>query len=350
VVKDLCGVQAQEAPAAALAIRARSSGLTAADVERARVHAERRSVVRTWAMRGTLHLLAAEDLGWLLPLLGPVFIRESKRRYAQLGLDEETCARAIRAMREMLGSQGELTRAELAGQLKAKGIPTEGQAAPHLLRRAALEGVLCLGSDHGSKATYVLLEDWVGVRETLGVWEDPKRLGAAQVELARRYLEAYAPAGPEDLAAWSGLSVRDARSAFAALEGQLIEVEAAGASAWMLTSQAAWLDDLPRDGDVVRLLPAFDPYLLGYRSRDLVVPQSHARRIHPGGGVLRPTLLVNGRAAGTWKTKRSRGSLSLVVEPFESLGPEVTRGLEEEAEDLGRFLGLNIALNLASPD
>ena len=86
LVRDLCGLQAQDLSAATLAVRPRSSGLTASDVERARL--EERTIVRTWCMRGTLHLVAADDLGWLLPLLGPVFVRKSQRRYDQLGLNE----------------------------------------------------------------------------------------------------------------------------------------------------------------------------------------------------------------------------------------------------------------------
>src|SRR5581483_6827898 len=93
VVKELCGIQAQDANAAALAVRVRSAGLVAADVERARV--QERSIIRTWGQRGTLHLLATEDFGWLLSLLGPIFVAASQARRAELGLDEETCSRGI---------------------------------------------------------------------------------------------------------------------------------------------------------------------------------------------------------------------------------------------------------------
>src|SRR2546426_2106554 len=93
VVREMCGIQAQEAPAAALAVRARSAGLAAVDVERARVLEH--SVVRTWGPRGTLHLLASDDIGWLLPLIGPVFVAGDRRRREELGLSEDLCARAI---------------------------------------------------------------------------------------------------------------------------------------------------------------------------------------------------------------------------------------------------------------
>src|SRR5215467_11948095 len=165
LVKELCGIQAQDARAAALALRVRSAGLVAADVELARV--QERTIIRTWGQRGTLHLLATEDLGWLLPLFGPVFIAGDRRRREELGLDEDTCARAIHVIRDVLASQGALTRAELVEQLAAHGIRIDGQARPHLLYRAALEGIICLGPDRGAEPTCVLLSDWVEPGHTL---------------------------------------------------------------------------------------------------------------------------------------------------------------------------------------
>src|SRR5437879_1556257 len=192
IVKGMCGIQAQEASAATLAVRVRSTGLVAADVERARV--EERTVIRTWGPRGTLHLLATEDLGWLLPLLVPVFVAGARRRREELGLDEDTYARGVRITSDILANQGPLTRAELFEQLAAHGLLLEGQARPHLLSRAALEGIICLGPDRGSEPTYVLLSDWVE-QEHKG-----QSLSDAHAELTRYYLGAYGPATPEDQA------------------------------------------------------------------------------------------------------------------------------------------------------
>src|SRR6202162_2872819 len=99
VVREVCAIQAQDASAATLAVRARSTGLVAADVEQARV--QERTVIRTWGPRGTLHLLASDDIGWLLPLLGPVFVAGDRRRREELGLDEDVCARGIHIIRNV---------------------------------------------------------------------------------------------------------------------------------------------------------------------------------------------------------------------------------------------------------
>ena len=339
LVKGLCGIQAQDARAAALALRVRSAGLVAADVERARV--QERTIIRTWGQRGTLHLLATEDLGWLLPLFSPVFIAGGQRRRAELGLDEDTCARGICVIRDVLASQGPLTRADIVEQLAIHGLHIEGQARPHLLYRAALEGVICLGPDRGTEPTYVLLSDWVQQGQAL-----PQE--AAYAELVLRYLGAYGPATPEDMAAWSGLPMSRIRAAWRHSANQLMEVEISGSAAWMLKTRAAWLDEPPIADRVVCLLPGFDIYMLGYQKRDLAVPQQHTKRINAGGGILHPALLVDGRTVGTWKSLRKKNHLEVIVEPFDQLAPEVYPGLEAEVADLARFLEVQASLQVTA--
>jgi len=330
-------VQAQDADAAALSVRARRAGLVAADVERARV--QERSIVRTWCMRGTLHLVAAEDLGWLLGLLGPVFVKSSQRRGAELGLDEDTGARAIRALRDVLGEHGPLTRDEIAERLTSRGISLIGQAKPHILRLAALQGTVCLGPNRGREPTYVLVADWVNPGPALS----SEKAGA---KLAHRYLSAYAPATPEDFAAWSGLTLNAARAAWQHISNRLTEVKTQRLPAWILKTQAARLKEPVAAHPVVRLLPRYDTYLLGYRSRDLVVAAEHSKSVAPGGGVLHPTLLVDGRVAGTWKVKRHRDGMQVVVEPFEDLTMDVLCWLQMEVEDLAHFLSTKALLKV----
>ena len=338
VVKEMCGIQAQEAPAAALAVRARSTGLAAADVERARV--QERSVVRTWGPRGTLHLLASDDIGWLLPLFGPVFVASNRRRREELGLSEDVCVRAIHLMRDVLADQGAMTRAELFEHLATHDIHLEGQARPHLLFRAALEGMICLGPDRGAEPAYVLLEDWLGHERR----RHPLPEDEAYTELTHRYLGAYGPATLEDQAAWSGLTLSKTRAAWQRIAHQLMQVEVAGSTAWMLKTRAAWLDELPTHEPIVRLLPRFDIYLLGYRNRDLAVAPQYAKRINAGGGIVHPALLVDGRVLGTWQSKRLKNHLDVLMEPFDQLAPGLYEGFEAETEDLARFLGMKSTL------
>ena len=343
IVKALCGIQAQDMLAAKLAVRVRSAGMEIADVEQARV--QERTVVRTWGLRGTLHILPSEDIGRLLPLLGPIFIAGSRRRYEELGLDEDISARGIRIIRNALASRGPLTRAEIVEQLAVHGLHIEGQARPYLLSRAALEGSICMGPDRGAEPTYVLLSDWINKKYPLPREE-------ASVALARRYLKAYGPATSEDFAAWSGIPMSTTRAAWQRIADQLIEIEIADHPAWMLKTSMARLDELPIStihSPIVRLLPGFDNYLLGYKNRDLAVSPQYTKRINAGGGLLRPTLLVDGRIVGTWKMKRQKNHLDVEVEPFDQLTPEVLAGLETEVTDIARFLGEEVTLHMLTP-
>ena len=342
VVKEVCGIQAQDASAATLAVRSRSVGLVVTDVEQAREHDH--TIIRTWGPRGTLHLLASDDIGWLLPLLGPVFVAGDRRRREELGLSEEICVRSMHIIRNVLADQGPLTRAELVERLSTNGIHLEGQARPHLLARAALEGLICFGPDRGAEPTYVLLNDWIDQNQTGHSLSEDE----AYAELTRRYLSAYGPATPGDQAAWSGLSLSKTRAAWKRIEGELLEVETASSPVWMLKTQASRLDGLPPLTQIVRLLPRFDIYLLGYQKRDLAVPSQYAKRINAGGGIVHPTVLVDGRIVGTWKSKREKNHFVMMVEPFERLAPEIDEGLQAEVEDIGRFLGVEVRMEVIS--
>ncbi|HYY80736.1 MAG TPA: winged helix DNA-binding domain-containing protein [Actinomycetes bacterium] len=339
-VRAVVGLPAQDTRASRLAVRPRGAGLTAAAVRRA--CDQERSVVRTWAMRGTLHVVAAEDVGWLLALLGPVFAAAGRRRRLQLGLDDATSERGLAAIAEVLAGDRQLTRAELVREVVARGVAVAvaGQAPAHLLAHAARLGLVCRGPDLGEEPSYVLLAEWLGEQPA-----PPPEPDAALAELARRYLGGHGPAGADDLAAWSGLPLGRARRGLELVAGELEEVRAAGKQAFVLAGSGADLPALAAGRPPLRLLGHFDPYLLGWRGRELVLPARHARRIQAGGGMIQPALLVDGRVAGTWRQRRAgAGRLSVAVRPFGRLDRALLPALEAEAADVGRFLGVEADL------
>ena len=304
MVERLLAVQAQELRSARLAIRARTRGVTEADVD---AELESGALVVGWLLRGTLHLVRSEDYPWLLALTAPGRLAGNRRRLGQEGVTPDAADRAVGVVESALAEEGPLTRPELGERLAAAGIRTEGQALPHLLALAAFRGVAVLGPVRDGRLAFVLARDHFG---------SPPRVerDAALGELARRYLAGHAPATPEDLARWAGLPLREARAGFAA---------------------ASSPQGPASPGPPARLLPAFDPYLLGWRDRSFAVPAEHAGRVHPGGGVLRPVATVAGLAVGTWRFRAGRAEL----EPFAPLSPEDAAELEAEAEDVARFTG-----------
>ncbi|MFE9746168.1 DNA glycosylase AlkZ-like family protein [Saccharothrix saharensis] len=273
-------LQAQDVPAARLAARAR--GVRSLDGP----------LVRTWAMRGTLHLLHEDDL-WVVNLLGPTFIAAGRRRREQLGLTDELCERALPALREVLTEP--VVRAELVRRLAEVGIALDpkSQAPAHLLAFAAHSGVLSRGLDD----TYRLLR----------IECEPRGVD----ELWRRYRRAYGPATRDDFAAWSGLPKRQL--------GDLPEVA----------------DEPAEPTGAVRMLGHFDTYLLGYRDRSAVLSPEHAPLVQTGGGVLTPHVLVDGRVVAVWR--RDRGQFAV-----RSFGerPDIA----DEVADLGRFLHVDARL------
>lgn len=324
VVRRVFAVQSQDAVAAALGIRVRGRDVTAEAVRAA--YEDDRGVVRNWFLRGTLHTVPAADARWLLWLLAPGILAATTRRYRQLGLDDTTLAAADELLGLAVSEQGPLTRAELTQALRPLGTPREGQAPFHLIRHAALTGVLCHGPRRAGEATYVLVDDWL-----------PPAPGpegdAAVTELARRYLTANAPATAEDFATWSGLPLLRARRAWQTLaaEGTTTPYDA---TLTTLTDPrpAPPSPDTPDTPDV-RLLPAYDGYLLGHRTRTTSVPAPHQSRVWPGGGVLRPTALADGLAIATWTR-----TPSVRLAPFAPLPPAVAEAAAREASAVTAFL------------
>lgn len=333
----LVAIQSQEKPSSILAIRPRTKKITARDVEQALEST--RTIIRTWCLRGTLHLIAAADVHWLLPLVAPRLLKNLQRRHRQLGLDDDTLTAATKLFMAALRERGPMTRAELSALLEQNGISAEGQRLPHLIGRAALLGLLCHGPERDGTQTYVLLQDWL---------EDaPTPVEDGWTKLAARYLATYGPASVDDFATWSGALKKDARAAFDAHRADLIEFEAEGQSLWLHQAQAeALLDTLDSASPGVHLIPAYDPLQLGYQSRDWFVHPQFARQIHPGGGFLRPTLLIDGEAAGTWKLTRRNNALEVTVTPFTEMSSEHLPLLQAEVDDLGRFLDAETTLHI----
>jgi Winged helix DNA-binding domain len=341
ILRQVVGLQAQVLSAAALGMRVRSTGLRASDVNRALV--DDRSIARTWLMRGTLHLVAADDIRWLVQLLGPVFARAGATRHAQLGLDDDLKTRGVAALRRILADAGPMTRYELLDRLRLRGIllDPKTQAMIHLIGLAAMQAVLCLGPERNDgESTYVLLDDWVPPAGT------PTR-EAALAELARRYFAAHGPATVDDLSAWSGLAMAEARSAVTGAKGSLTDVTIQGQPGFVLKDRLRQVT-APATRQA-RLLPAFDAYLLGYRRRDLAVAPALQRRLQRGGGWLHPAVVVNGRAVAAWSLRKSgsRGDLRVELEPTGPLTRAIRAGIEAEVADIGRFLDRPVTLEIA---
>jgi hypothetical protein len=321
VAASAVGLQAQDVGAARLGIRARSGNLdeagvvTACEVER--------SVVRTWLMRATVHLVAAEDVRWMVALFGPMIERRfANVRWRQLGIDEPTIETATGLIQEILQGR-QLTRHQIAAELADRGLrlAEDGQAATHLLLALSCRGVTCRARDQGRDSTFALLDEWVPGTPAPA---DPP------AELARRYFRAFGPATAADFTTWSGLP---SGAAIKAIRDELTEVEFDGRHGWTLGAVE------PVKG--LRLLPMFDNYLLGYRDRAAMLDPAQHARVYVGG-IIKATVVRDGRVIGIWRLDRSGRSTTIRITPFEPIRQR--RQLEQERADIERFLDRPVGL------
>lgn len=290
--------------------------------------------MRHWLMRGTVHLIPTDDYGWMAPLFRERIIRWSYGRLSLLGVEEAQRESAMDAMRGAIDRRGAMTRNELMEVAARAGLEVTAQTRTHLVMLLVVEGTGCVGPDVGRESAIVATRDWIGEVK-------PRPREESLGELARRYLKAFAPATDRDLAFWSGLPLGDCRVGLERIAGELRELRVGDET---LLAPKDWTMRSPRS-PVVRLLPAFDTYLMGYASRMHAVDEAGAERILPGGGILRPTICVDGRFVGLWSSKRSGRKLSISLEPFEPLPDTVMEAVEAEARDIGRFEDVDSALS-----
>ncbi len=339
LVAGLVGVQAQDVPGAGLSLWARSADLHKEHLSQA---VRERRIVRTWAMRGTLHLLSASDVRWVLTALSPARVKPSARHVA-LGLDADTFGRAESILREALRGGRQSTRAELGEALQARGVAPEGQRLPHILGRLSLQSVLCQGPPRGTEPTYTLLDDWLPA-------EEPMERAEALSRLARRYITGYGLANSRDLAMWSGISLDEGRGAWRLIESEITFVVVRGTHYAVLKSaceESAPTNPTPHG---VRLLPGFDNWLLGYGDRRLNLDPAYAKRVNAGGGMPKPTLVVNGQVAGVWSRAIRRRRLAVSITLFDHLSRDAKDTLAVEATRLGQFLELATDLTVTGPE
>jgi hypothetical protein len=322
VATRLLAVQAQDPRGARLAVRSRSTDLAASDVDRAL--SRERSVAVGWLNRGTLHLVAAEDYWWLHALTAPTQLTGNAHRLQQEGVSPEAAERGVRALVDALGSEGPLPRAVLREKVAAADVPVAGQALVHVLLLASLRGLVVRGpvSGNGSGAaaweqTFVLAEEWLGPAPQVD-------RDAALAELAVRYLVGHGPADERDLARWAGLPLGAVRRGLRAVADRLVDLGDG------LVDLASRHDEgaIPPP----RLLGAFDPLLLGWRSREAVVGPH--RTLVTSNGLFRPFALVGGRAVATWGIAGG----TVRIQHLEDVAEADRAALERDAAAVESFL------------
>lgn len=327
MARGVAGLHAQLLSSAQLSAWARTN-VRADDVLRALWND--RTLAKTWAMRGTLHLLPAEDVSLYTAARGTDQYRKPHWLNYH-GLKERDLDALIDAVATVLDDRC-LTRRELAaavaGRVADRVRATLQSSWGEFLKPAAFAGVLCFGPSKGQEVTFVRPDQW------LASWRQWPQ-DQARSEVLRRYLHAHAPSTRTDFAWWLGIQPGAARVPWDSIQDDLVHV---GSQRWMLSEDEASFGARARV-DRVRLLPAFDPYLLGHKDRGHIVDAADAGRIYRKQAWISPTVIVDGRAVAVWSHARTGPRVVVEVEPFRPLAGDVKAWIADEAASVARFLG-----------
>ncbi|HEX7311470.1 MAG TPA: winged helix DNA-binding domain-containing protein [Gaiellaceae bacterium] len=325
VVRDVGLIQAQVLSAAEIGLCLRVDGITAADVRRELY--QRRSLVKTWSLRGTLHLVPADELGfWAAAARGPEPFWEAREWLAKHDLTRRRAGALFDAIADALDGRC-LTRAELAD---AAGDDRLLSGWGELLGPLAFQGRLCFGEPRGANVTFVRADQWIGG------WAEVDPADARR-EVLRRYLRAYGPAKPADFQRWSGFGGDAARALFDELAAELEQVRVEGTRTWLLKDDLGGFD---REARMIRLLPQYDAYVIGFRPREPILPdpvEVHIK-LDPKGRFESVTgmspLVVDGVVTGFWRRAKGQIEIKHVVRVPRGRKRELQAGVARVQEAL----------------
>jgi uncharacterized protein YcaQ len=335
VVRDTGGIQAQVMSAAELALWTRRRQTTREEIRTALW--TRRDIVRTSAMRLTLHVVPSRDLPIYIAALQPMAAAILRRAQGRTGTKPAHVAAMIDAVVDALDDEPK-TQAELIAAVRGNAGTGVRGWLEHMgspLRPAVIEGLIVYGPPRGAETTFVRTDVWLPAYRAIA----KNGMDEARAELLRRFLSAYGPATAHDFAKWSGLKTSEARSILAAIEDELAHVSVDGAPGWIRRVDRERLDASALDVHAVRLLGAFDSFLLAHATKEHLVPAAFYQRVYRPQGWISPVVLRGGVIVGVWFPSTARSQSALDVQLFARATPALREGIAREAEAIGRFLG-----------
>jgi hypothetical protein len=331
VCRDVGGIQAQVMSAAELSLWTRRRQTTRADVKAALW--TRRDLVKTTSMRRTLHLLPARDFQMYIAAMQAWSMSQTSNLLKRIGASATHVDTMIGVVMDAL-ADGPKTQQDLLARAKAKaskGMRVWLQYAWSAMRPAILQGLIVYGEPRGAEATFVRVDQWLPKQKKIDAAD-------AQLELATRYLTAFGPATHRDFTKWSGLPTSVTKPLFDRLDGFVEPVAVDGERSLVLRRDLKELAEV-KPASSPTLLPSFDTFLLAHATKHHLVDPRFYKRVYRNQGWLSPVVIVNGRIVAVWFLEERAKSFVVDVQAFETLDAKVRRGIAQEAEALGSFLG-----------
>jgi winged helix DNA-binding protein len=341
VVRDTGGIQAQVMSAAAMALWTRRRSTTREEI-RAGLF-DRRDIVKTSAMRLTLHLIPASDLATVIAALKPMSMASLQRWHARVGAKPDQVKALVDSVMEGLRDGPQTQQALIARARKraGKAMRVWLDHSWGALRPAIVDGLIVYGPPRGPETTFVRVDQWLGAQPEIDVAD-------ARAELLRRFLSAFGPATAHDFAKWSGIKTSDARIVMDALGDEIVEVSVDGAAGWIRRADLGALGRGVLDGEALRLLGPFDSFLLAHATKEHLVEPKHYKRVYRPQGWISPVVLRGASIIGVWFPTTSGKTTTLRVELFGRMTPAIGEALVREAEAMGRFLGGRCAVRFGT--
>lgn len=336
VVAWFGAVQAQDYPGAKWALALRSPELTDAQLDRALADG---TIVRTHGPRPTWHFIAPADIRWVLTAVAPRVQLRSRTMYTTYEIDAALMARARRIVEKALAGGRFLTRLALGKALAARGIDASGIRLGLIMFVLELDQVVCSGPRQGKQFTYALFDERVRGALVLSPEE-------ARTALAERYVASHGPVTVNDFVWWSGLTVGEAKRAFAAVSPAL-RTERIDEQVYYSAPTAP--KATRRDVPPVHLLPNYDEYFIAYKDRKptsaLLPPSAPADPMDSYAHLL----CVDGRFGGFWRRTVGARAVAVQLLPYRTLTPAHVAAAEDAAGRYAAFLGLSLQFSVRPP-
>ncbi|TGN06987.1 winged helix DNA-binding domain-containing protein [Leptospira ilyithenensis] len=304
ILSSLVAIQAQDRNQAKFALGSRLLDGNESEINQA---IEKRKIIRTWLLRGTLHFVSAKDIHWILDLISERILAKLATYQKTLNLSPKMLSETESVILKRLSGKKELTRAELFAYIEEKNISTKENRGSIILINAALKQIICLGKDRGKQETYTLLSDWV---------KKPKPIPREKAlsELAQRYFLRKGPATLQDFIWWSGLTLTEARLGLEKAKPFLREEIVSGQVYWMSKKENKMTGQTGPGG--IFFLAGFDEYIIGYAERNLFLDPEYSKLVIQKNAIFKPTILKDGNVIGTWNKTETKNGLEINVSQF----------------------------------
>ena len=330
LVSYMCAVQSQDYAMSKWAIGLRLPGSTDNQIEKA---LDRADILRTHVLRPTWHIIAAQDIYWMISLSAGKIKALMKTMDRQLELTEKIFTKSNNIIAKCVEDGLHVNRDSIAACLEKAKISTGKNRLSHLLLRAELEQIICSGKIDGNQRTYASLHSRVPKKKILTRDE-------SIAQLADKYFKSRGPATVEDFSWWSGLSITAAREGLEMVKQELHNDKIDGSVYWFANDRKPPV----KNKEAVYLLPAYDEFIIGYKNRTAALAIEHHKKVLSNNGIFYPAIIVNGRVAGLWKRHFQKEEIFIETTFFQPQGEAIRGRVEKQAAVFGQFTESRVKL------